>query len=108
MLTLGSRACEWLGEIDFWFANVGVGVVGRLQDVPIAAHRQVIDTNLIGTLHEAYAALPSFVEQRRGIFVNMISVAGFLPASFAVAYTASEYALRGLSEGLCRGKCTIW
>lgn len=97
---LAVRAREWLGEIDLWFSNVGVGVVGRFHEVPIASHRRVIESNLIGHLNDAHAVVPIFIAQRHGIFVNMISVGGFLPAPWAAAYTASKYGLRGLSEGL--------
>ena len=104
---LASRAREWLGGIDLWFSNVGVGAVGKFQDVPIASHRQVIETNLIGHLNDAYAVLPIFLEQERGIFVNMISIGGFLPAPWAVAYTASKFGLRGMSEAL-RGEVSAY
>lgn len=97
---LASQAREWLGGIDLWFSNVGVGVVGRFQEVPVEAHRQVIESNLIGHLNDARAVLPIFIEQERGTFVNMISAGGFAPAPWAVAYTASKYGLRGMAEAL--------
>ncbi len=77
---MASRASEWLGAIDLWFSNVGVGVVGRFQEVPIASHRRVIESNLIGHLNDAHAVVPIFIAQKHGTFVNMISVGGFLPA----------------------------
>jgi len=104
---LATRAREWLGEVDLWFSNVGVGAVGKFQDVPIASHRQVIETNLIGHLNDAYAVLPIFLEQRRGTFVNMISIGGFLAAPWAVAYSASKFGLRGMSEAL-RGEVSTY
>lgn len=97
---LAGRAREWLGEIDLWFSNVGVGVIGKFQEVPIAAHRQVIESNLIGHLNDAHAVLPIFLRQERGTFVNMISIGGFVAAPWAVAYTASKFGLRGMSEAL--------
>lgn len=100
VMRLAERAREWLGEIDLWFSNVGVGVVGKFHEVPIASHRQVIEANLIGHLNDAYAVLPIFLRQRHGIFVNMISIGGFLPTPWAVAYTASKFGLRGMSQAL--------
>lgn len=97
---LAARAQAFLGEIDLWFSNVGIGAVGRFQDVPIEAHRRVIEANLIGHLNDAHAVLPIFIAQRRGIFVNMISVGAFVPAPLAVAYSASKFGLRGMSEAL--------
>jgi short-subunit dehydrogenase len=97
---LAHLARDWLGEIDLWFSNVGIGVVGKFHEVPLADHRRVIDANLIGHINEAHAVLPIFIAQRRGIFVNMISIGGFAPAPWAAAYTASKFGLRGLSQAL--------
>jgi short-subunit dehydrogenase len=97
---LARRAQEWLGAIDLWFSNVGIGVVGKFHEVPIADHHRVIEANLIGHLNDAHAVLPIFIAQGRGTFVNMISVGGFAPAPWAAAYTASKFGLRGFSQAL--------
>lgn len=97
---LAARAREWLGEIDLWFSNVGIGVVGKLHEVPVEAHRRVIEANLIGHINDAHAVMPIFLAQERGIFVNMISVGGFVPAPWSAAYSASKFGLRGLSQAL--------
>jgi len=89
-----------LGEIDLWFSNVGIGVVGKYHDVPMADHRQVIDANLIGHMNDAHAAWPIFLAQDRGTWVNMISVGGFFATPYAAAYAASKFGLRGFSEAL--------
>jgi short-subunit dehydrogenase len=98
--SLADRARSAYGGIDLWFSNVGVGAVGKFQDVPIEAHQQTIRANLIGHMNDAYAVLPIFLRQGYGTFVNMISLAGFSPAPFAAAYSASKFGLRGLSEAL--------
>lgn len=95
-----ASAKEILGEIDLWFSDVGIGVVGKYQDVPVADHRQVIETNLIGHMNDAHAAIPIFLAQDHGIWVNMISVGGFLASPYAAAYAASKFGLRGFSEAL--------
>lgn len=97
---LAKRAQTELDGIDVWFSNVGIGAVGRFTEVPIEAHRKVIEANLLGHIHDAHAALPIFLAQGRGVFVNMISVGGFVATPFAAAYSASKYGLRGLSEAL--------
>ena len=100
VVRLARRAHEWLGEIDLWFSNVGTGVIGKFHEVPIASHRRVIESNLIGHLNDAHAVLPIFLQQKRGTFVNMISSGGFVAAPWAVAYSASKFGLRGMSEAL--------
>ncbi|WP_019517290.1 SDR family oxidoreductase [Sphingomonas sp. Mn802worker] len=89
-----------LGEIDLWFSNVGVGVVGKYEDVPMADHKQVIDANLLGHMNDAHAVWPIFLAQDRGIWVNMISVGGFVATPYAAAYAASKFGLRGFSQAL--------
>jgi short-subunit dehydrogenase len=94
------RAQQFLGEIDLWFSNVGIGVVGKFPDVPIAAHQRVVQANLIGHMNDAHAVLPIFLSQGHGIWVNMISIGGFIASPWAAAYTASKFALRGFSQAL--------
>ncbi|MQW87254.1 SDR family oxidoreductase [Sinorhizobium saheli] len=88
------------GGIDVWFSNVGVGAVGRFEETPIEAHERVIRTNLIGHFNDAHAAIPVFLKQGHGIFINMISLGGFAPTPYAAAYSASKFGLRGFSEAL--------
>lgn len=89
-----------LGGIDVWFSAPGIGVVGKYLDVPLADHRQVIETNLLGHMHDAYAVLPIFLEQDHGTWVNMISAGAYVAAPYAAAYSASKFGLRGFSEAL--------
>jgi len=94
------KAHDILGRIDLWFSNVGAGVVGKFAEVPIEDHRRVIETNLISHMNDAHAVMPVFLEQDHGIWVNMISVGGFVASPYAAAYSASKYGLRGFSESL--------
>jgi short-subunit dehydrogenase len=103
---LAQRAREALGTVDLWFSNVGVGVLGAYQDVPMKAHAQVVAANLLGHMNDAHAALPIFLAQGHGTFVNMISVGGFLATPQAAAYSASKFGLRGFSEAL-RGEVSL-
>jgi short-subunit dehydrogenase len=97
---LADQARQFASEIDVWFSNVGVGVVGKFLEVPIETHEQTIRSNLIGHVIDAHAALPIFIAQGRGVFVNMISLGGFAAAPYAAAYSASKFGLRGFSEAL--------
>lgn len=97
---LVDQARQFASEIDLWFSNVGVGVVGKFLEAPIETHEQTIRSNLIGHVIDAHAALPIFVAQGRGVFVNMISLGGFAAAPYAAAYSASKFGLRGFSEAL--------
>jgi short-subunit dehydrogenase len=97
---LASKAIAHFGGIDVWINNVGVGAVGRFDEVPIEAHRRVIEANLIGHMNGAHAALTHFRSRGRGTLINMISLGGWLSSPYAAAYTASKFALRGFGQSL--------
>ncbi|MFC0341424.1 SDR family oxidoreductase [Paracoccus niistensis] len=97
---LARRALDFAGGIDVWVSNVGVGAVGAFHEVPLDAHEQIIRANLIGHMNDAHAAIPIFLRQGHGTFVNMISLGGFAAAPFAAAYSASKFGLRGFAEAL--------
>ncbi|MFC7704263.1 SDR family oxidoreductase [Plastorhodobacter daqingensis] len=94
------RALGVAGRIDVWFSNVGVGAVGRFQDVPLEVHRQVVQANLIGHMIDAHAVVPVFLRQGRGVFISMNSMGAYLPAPYAASYTAGKFGLRGFTAAL--------
>ena len=98
--SLAGEVRDALGGIDLWFSCVGVGVVGRYEDVPLADHQRVIESNLVSHMNDAHAVLPIFLAQDYGTWVNMISVGGFVATPYAAAYSASKFGLRGFSEAL--------
>jgi short-subunit dehydrogenase len=97
---LAQAAIERFGEIDVWINNVGVGAVGPFDIAPIEAHRRVIESNLIGHMNGAHAALRHFRQRRRGTLINMISLGGWWSTPYAAAYTASKFGLRGFGQSL--------
>ncbi|MGJ4942050.1 SDR family oxidoreductase [Bradyrhizobium sp. HKCCYLS1011] len=97
---LADAAEKAFGGIDVWINNAGTGVFGAFSEADIALHRRTIEVNLLGTMNGAYAALPIFQRQRRGILINNISLGGWAPTPFAAAYTASKFGLRGFSASL--------
>jgi short-subunit dehydrogenase len=99
--SLVRRAIEWSGNsVDVFINNAGVGAVGEFTEVPIATHDQIIRTNLLGYLHGAHAVLPVFKQQAHGVLINTISLGGWVPTPYSVAYSASKFGLRGFSEAL--------
>lgn len=107
VLALARAAAARFGGIDAWINNVGVGAVGSFIETPLKAHRRVIESNLIGHMNGAHAALPYFIGQKGGVLINMISLGAWSPAPYAAAYSASKFGLRGFSEAL-RAELTRW
>lgn len=97
---LFNAAINYFGDVDVWINNAGVGAVGEFSSTPLRAHEQVIRTNLLGPLYGNYVVLPYFINRKRGIIINTNSTGAYVGSPFTVAYSASKFGLRGLSEAL--------
>ena len=88
------------GRLDYLFNNAGIGVLGQASHYTAADWSEVIDVNLLGVCNGIAAAYPVMIQQRFGHIVNVGSMAGLLPAPLASSYTASKFAVVGLSRSL--------
>jgi len=97
---LAERAVSKFKKIDVWVNNAGVGAVGHFEETPLEEHKQVIMTNLRGTMYGSYEALQQFHKQRRGVLINVGSFAGKIAAPYLSSYSASKFGVRGLGIAL--------
>ena len=88
------------GPVDVLVNNAGIGGATPLELTPEAEHRQMFETNYFGAIHCIQAVLPSMRERRRGVIVNVTSIAGLVPIPNQVAYSASKWALECAGEAL--------
>ena len=98
--TFVAAALQAFEAVDVLVNNAGVGWMGPLQDMPPARLEEMIQTNLLGVVYMIQAALPTLLEQRSGVIVNVASVVGFRAAPYMAAYSASKHAVVGLSHAL--------
>ncbi len=92
------EALDKEGQIDVAVNNAGYGVGGIAETVTETQLQQQLDVNVIGVQRVMRAVLPTMRDKKRGLIINISSVMGRLTLPFAAAYTASKYALEGLSE----------
>jgi NAD(P)-dependent dehydrogenase (short-subunit alcohol dehydrogenase family) len=97
---LRDRALERFGHFEVWVNNAGVIAYGPFTEVPGEVFRAVIETNLMGQVHGARAALPVFLDQHDGVLINMSSVWGRVTTPDVAAYVTSKFAVRAFSECL--------
>jgi short-subunit dehydrogenase len=97
---LAQRAVTEFGRIDIWINDAGVGALGLYEQVPLADHVQVVETNLLGTMYGSYFALTQFRTQGNGILINIASALGKIPAPYYASYAASKYGIVGLGAAI--------
>ena len=97
---LAERAAERFGSIDVWVNNAGVILYGRVEETPPEAFRRVIETNFLGQVHGARAAVRHFRRQASGVLINMSSVWARVSSPHVSAYVASKHAVRAFSACL--------
>jgi NAD(P)-dependent dehydrogenase (short-subunit alcohol dehydrogenase family) len=88
------------GRIDVWVNNAATMSYGPFWEIPSEVFRAVIETNLMGQVHGARAALRRFREQGAGVLINMSSVWGRVTTPQVTPYVVSKNAVRALSECL--------
>ena len=89
-----------LGPVDILVNNAGIGQYGPFVDEPVDNFERLIRVNYLGTIYPMKAVLPGMLERGRGHIVNVASIAGRIGAPFESAYSASKFAVVGLSEAV--------
>ncbi|TMC85331.1 MAG: SDR family oxidoreductase [Chloroflexi bacterium] len=87
-------------RLDVLVNNAGTGWVGPLHQMPEDRIDELITTNFKGVINATQAALPWMLERRRGVIINVASVAGFRPSPYSAVYSATKHALVGFSHAL--------
>jgi short-subunit dehydrogenase len=95
-----AQTVERFGRIDVWVNNAGTMAYGSFAEVPSEVFRKVIETNLMGQVHGARAALRRFRDQGQGVLINMSSVWGRVSTPQVTPYIVSKNAVRAFSECL--------
>ncbi|GAB4197088.1 MAG: SDR family oxidoreductase [Roseiflexaceae bacterium] len=88
------------GRLDLLVNCAGFGIAGAVEDTTIEEARRLFETNLFGVWRVCRAVLPAMRQRRTGTIINVGSLAGLISIPFQAAYSASKYAVEGLTEAL--------
>jgi len=91
---------EALGPIDVVVANAGIGLYGAFLNANIDDLARVMQTNYLGTVHMLKAVLPEMTQRRQGHVAVVGSISGRIGSPFEAGYSASKFAVTGLTEAL--------
>jgi NAD(P)-dependent dehydrogenase (short-subunit alcohol dehydrogenase family) len=91
---------ERAGRIDAVVNNAGFGLAGALEDTSSAEARAQLETNVIGVLRVCRAVVPHMRRAGGGHIVNVSSLAGRVAMPYQGMYSASKFALAGLTASL--------
>jgi short-subunit dehydrogenase len=93
-------SAERFGGVDVLINNAGVIQVGPFEVMTLADYEEAMKIHFWGPLYTTLAVLPSMRRKRGGRIVNVASIGGKIAIPHLVPYSASKFALVGLSEGL--------
>lgn len=86
------------GGLDILVNNAGISHFSTLEETSLADFTRVLEINLIGVFLGMRAATPLMRAGGGGSIVNVSSIAGMTGRTGLGAYSASKWAVRGLSR----------
>lgn len=91
-----------LGGVDILVNNAGIAAFGTFNDMKVDDWGQIIQVNVMGMYYVTKEVLPHLIEKNEGDILNVSSTAGLSGNAQTSAYSASKFAVIGMSESLMK------
>lgn len=97
-----SKGIEKFGQIDVVVNNAGYNLLGNIEELSDGEFRKTMDVNVFAMAHVIRNVLPHLRSQKSGHIINTSSMMGYMSYPGNGSYSASKYAVIGLSEALAQ------
>ncbi len=87
-------------QIDVVINNAGWGISGAIEETTLAKAKKLFETNYFGTQRVIQTVLPTMRSQKKGTIINISSIGGVLGLPFQGLYSATKFAVEGMTEAL--------
>ncbi|KAF2330106.1 3-ketoacyl-ACP reductase [Flavobacterium nitrogenifigens] len=94
------KAIAEFKHIDILINSAGIASFGKFLELEPEAWERIIQVNLMGTYFTTRAIIPNMIERQTGDIINISSTAGLNGNALTSAYSASKFAVLGLTDSL--------
>lgn len=94
------KAIAEFKSIDILINSAGIASFGKFLELEPEAWERIIQVNLMGTYYVTRAVIPNMIERQSGDIINISSTAGLNGNALTSAYSASKFAVLGLTDSL--------
>lgn len=101
-LSAVQSAFDKIREIDLLVNNAGVSEIDLFTSIPQEKSRNIMETNLIGTMNCTRTFLSPMIRKKSGCIINISSMWGQVGASCEVDYSASKAGIIGFTKALAK------
>ncbi len=93
-----AKAEEAFGPVNILVNNAGIAFVKLIEEITEEEYRKTIDINQVSVFFGMKAVVPSMKKTKNGSIVNISSVAGLFALPQYITYSASKFAVRGMTK----------
>jgi 3-oxoacyl-[acyl-carrier protein] reductase len=91
-----------LGSVDILVNNAGIAAFGSLNEMEVSQWTAIMQTNVMGMYYVTKEVLPYLIAKNEGDIINVSSTAGLNGNANTSAYSASKFAVIGMSQSLMK------